>query len=45
MKTKYLNYQNKWSAFMTYKGYDYFELGNTEQESIDKLTDRLNKIK
>lgn len=41
IKAKFLKFLNKWSACTTYKGYDYFELGNSEIEAISKLKIRL----
>jgi hypothetical protein len=37
IKTQFLKHKKKWTAFITYQGYDYYELGNTEQEAIDNL--------
>jgi hypothetical protein len=44
MKTQFLKHQNKWTACITFKGYDYFELGDSEKEAIDKLNNTLSKI-
>jgi hypothetical protein len=42
IKTKYLKDINKWDAYITFNGYDYYELEKTKNEAIYKLKKHLN---
>lgn len=45
IRTQYLKQKRKWTAFTTLNGMDIYELGDTEKEAIENLTERITKSK
>lgn len=43
--TQYLKNKRKWTAFTTLNGLDIYEIGETEKEAIENLTDIIAKSK
>lgn len=41
IETQFLRYKQKWTAYTTYRGYDMYELDDTEVGAIIKLLNRL----
>lgn len=37
IKTQFLKNQGKYTAFVTFEGMDYYELGDSEEEAISNL--------